>query len=89
MYKKKVNDLTICKDTYDSQEEFENAIKKAVMCLLENEYIMTVRYEEPSLGIVAIEYEADHPEYGSYYPYWLLLEEEETVMYEDEDEGDE
>ena len=40
--KKKVNDIVICKDQFKSKEEFEDAIKRAVMVLLENNYIMTI-----------------------------------------------
>ena len=76
----KINRLTIIRDNFDSQEEFENAIKDAVMVLLENNYIMTVRYEEESLGIVAIDYNYSEQEFGDAYPYWLLPEEWERVV---------
>ena len=42
----KVNRITICRNEHNSKEEFENAIKDTVMVLLNNNYIMTVRYEE-------------------------------------------
>lgn len=42
----KTNQITICRSEYDTQEDFENAIKKAIMVLLDNNYIMTVRYDE-------------------------------------------
>jgi hypothetical protein len=61
----KVNELVICKDNFKSQEDFENAIKKAVMVLLENGYIMTVRYDEPGLGIVCIDFENDDQSLGA------------------------
>ena len=54
---KKVNQLVVCKDDYNTKEEFENAIKDAVMVLLNNNYIMTVKYDEKEMGIVAIEYD--------------------------------
>jgi hypothetical protein len=78
----KVNTIVICKENYDSQEEFENAIKKVVMFLIENDYIMTVRYDEPSLGIVVIDYESANSKYGTPYPYWLTAEEFEKTIYE-------
>lgn len=81
----KVNELVLCRENYDSQEEFENEIKKAVMLLLNANQIMTIRYDEKGLGIVSIEY-ADQS-YGDYYPYWLLPEEIESVLY-NEDRGD-
>ena len=80
----KVNQIVICKDQYKSQEEFENAIKDAVMVLLNNDYIMTVEYDEKGLGIVAIEFNPDDQVYGEAYPYWLLPEEIESVEWKDE-----
>ena len=84
-----VNNITICRDTYKTQEDFENAIKKAVMVLLDNEYIMTVRYDEPGLGIVCIDYEHGDQSYGGPYPYWLSPTEWERLVLDDEVEDDE
>ena len=83
----KVNELVLCRENYDSQEEFENEIKKAVMLLLNANQIMTIRYDEKGLGIVVIEYKYDDQSYGDYYPYWLLPDEIESVVF-DEDSGD-
>lgn len=80
----KVNQITICKDQYKSKEDFENAIKDAVMVLLNNDYIMTIRYDEKGLGIVAIEFNHDDEAFGCPYPYWLLPEEIESVEWKDE-----
>ena len=80
----KVNRITVCRDEYKSKEEFENAIKDAVMVLLNNNYIMTVRYDEKGLGIVAIDYNYADQSYGDTYPYWLLPEEIESVEWKDE-----
>ena len=49
--KKMVNNLLICKEDYKTTEDWENAIKKAVMVLLDNNYIMTVRCDEKGLGL--------------------------------------
>ena len=84
-----VNPITICRDTYKTQEDFENAIKKAVMVLLDNNYIMTVRYDEPGLGIVCIDYNYADQSYGCHYPYWLSPEEWESVVWDDEVKYDE
>ena len=70
-----VNCIVICRDEYKSQEEFENAIKDAVMVLLNNNYIMTVRYDEKGLGIVAIDFDYDDQSLGHTYPYWLTVEQ--------------
>lgn len=81
---KKINEIVICKDEYKSQEDFENAIRDAVMVLLNNNYIMTVNYDEKGLGVVVIEYSYAMQEYGDPYPYWLSLKERESVVWEDE-----
>lgn len=82
-----VNNITICRDTYKTQEDFENAIKKAIMVLLDNEYIMTVRYDEP--GIVCIDYDHGNQSYGDPYPYWLSPTEWERLVLDDEVDNDE
>ena len=80
----KVNELVLCRYEYNSQEEFENEIKKAVMLLLNADQIMTIRYGEKGLGIVAIEYKYADQSYGDYYPYWLLPDEIESVIFDEE-----
>lgn len=75
-----VNEIVICRSEYSSREEWENAIKKAVMVLLDNNYIMTVRYDEKGLGIVAIEYNCADQAYGYDYPYWLSSNEIDSVV---------
>ena len=85
----KVNELVICRDKYKSQEEFENAIRDAVMLLLNAEYVMTVRYDEKGFGIVVINYNYSEQEFGDAYPYWLMPEEWESVVWNDEREDEE
>lgn len=80
----KVNQIVICKDQYESQEEFQNAIRDAIMVLLNNDYIMTVDYDEKGLGIVVIEYNHSEQEFGCAYPYWLMPEEIESIEWKDE-----
>lgn len=80
----RVNELVLCRENYESQEEFENEIKKAVMLLLNANQIMTIRYGEKGLGIVAIEYKYADQSYGDYYPYWLLPDEIESVIFDEE-----
>ena len=76
-----VNRITLCRDRYSSQEEFESAIKRAVMVLLENDYIMTVRWDEKGLGILCIDYEYDDQSMGASYPMWLSCEEQDMVYF--------
>ena len=80
----KVNELVLCRENYDSQEEFEDEIKKAVMLLLNADQIMTIRYDEKGLGIIVIEYKYDDQSYGDYYPCWLLPDEIESVVFDDD-----
>ena len=80
----RVNELVLCRENYESQEEFENEIKKAVMLLLNADQIMTIRYDEKGLGIVAIEYKYADQSYGDYYPYWLLPDEIESIIFDEE-----
>ena len=81
-----VNSIAIVRDNYSTREEWEDVIKKTVIALLENRQIMTVRYDEPGLGIVDIEFNPDRQERGYHYPYWLSPEEEESIIWDDERE---
>lgn len=81
---KKVNELVLCKDNYDDLYDFESAIQNAIMLLLNAGYIMTVRYDEPSLGIVVIEYEHGDLSYGCPHPCWLSPTEYESVVWDNE-----
>ena len=73
----KVNQLVICKDEFEDEYEFEESIKTAVMLLLQNDYVMTIKYDEKGLGIVVIEFETNK-EYGEIMPYWLSIENKEN-----------
>lgn len=83
----KVNQLVIVKENFETQEEYENSIKDAIMLLLNNNYIMTVRYDanEKDLGIVVIEYNHAEKEWGSEYPYWLKPDEIDQIEMTSED----
>ena len=78
---KDVNRIVICKDNFSNQEEFENEIKKAIMLLLNNDYIMTVKYDDIELGIVVIDFNYADEGLGCHYPRWLSPEEYESVAY--------
>ena len=76
-----VNRITVCKDNYESIKEFKNAVKKAIMTLLDNDYIMTVKYDvrDKEMGIVVIDYGYADQSFGGHYPYWLSIEEAESI----------
>ena len=80
------NQLVLCRDEYESQEQFENAIRDAVMLLIHNNYILTVEYDDKELGIVVINYNYADRDYGDKYPYWLSLKEWESVRWGSGDE---
>ena len=84
----KVNSIAICRDKFDSDEAFKNMIKDTIMVLLENDYIMTVRYDDRGLGIVVIDYESNDREFGCAYPYWLIPEEWELIYFERQERED-
>ena len=84
----KVNMLVICRDKFSSKEEFEDAIKRAVILLLDNEYVMKIRYDEKGFGIVSIEYEHDDPEIAASRPYFLTPEQYEKLLYEEYEENE-
>lgn len=81
-----VNQIVICKSNFKSTEEFENAVKDAIMVLLNNDYIMTVEYDvrDKELGNVVIEFNYAEKEFGCDYPYWLSPEEWESVVWDNE-----
>lgn len=69
--------IVLQRDNYETLEDFSNGIRDVVMSLLKNDYIMTVRYDEKGLGIVAIEFGHNDVSYGGSYPMWLTGEEYE------------
>ena len=77
----KVNKFTVCKKDYSSNKEFKNAVKKAIMTLLDNDYIMTVQYDarDKEMGVVVIEYDYANEEFGGALPYWLMPDEVEKI----------
>ena len=85
---KDVNQIVVCQEGYDTKEDFENAIKDAVTVLLNNNYIMTVKWDDKGLGIVCINYNHDDQSFGCDYPYWLSPYEIESVVLDEEMEDE-
>ena len=69
----------------ESTEEFFQTIGKQLQLLLENGYLAVVRYDEPGLRIVVIEFEHDDniEPWGCKRPVWLTEEEEFSVVEQD------
>ena len=67
-----VNQLVLCQEEYNNESEFKDAIRDAVIMLIQNDYVCTVKYDEKSMGIVMInyDYKADMG-FGNVTPYWL------------------
>ena len=84
---KDVNSISIDRDNFASREEWEDAVKRIIFSLLENDQIMTVSAPEFCMGLVEIEFNPNKLEWGVHYPYWLSPTEEESVVY-DEDRED-
>lgn len=73
----KVNELVLCTEDYENENEFQSKLAEAIMLLLGAGYICTVREDE--VGIIVIEYEHDDSAYGSPHPYWLTSEQVESI----------
>lgn len=78
MYKD-VNRVTVCKENYKTQEEFENAVKNIIMFLINEDYVLTIKYDAKEFGIVVIEYDYANEEFGGALPYWLMPDEVEIL----------
>ena len=84
---KDVNSIAIDRDNFTSREEWEDAIKRLIFSLLENEQIMTVSAPEFGMGLVEIEFNPNKPECGVHMPYWLSPSEEESVVWDDTEDA--
>ena len=84
----KTNEFVLKKENYKSYEEFERALGRIVLSLIESDYIMTVRYDEPGVGIVAIDYNYADKAFGYDYPYWLSEDEFFSIYADEERERD-
>lgn len=75
------NEIVICKKDYETNETFHDAIRDVVKVLLDNNYIMTIRYDDKGLGIVCVDYGYADESYGDYYPRWLSPYEYESIIW--------
>ena len=72
------NKLTICRSTYATPEGFRNAVRDAVLLLLNNHYILTIVFSDEEMSTVSIQYDYSDKEIGQMYPIWTqkVLEDE-------------
>lgn len=77
------NTLVLCKSKYNSEYEFWDVVKQAIKLLLDEEYIITVRYDanEKNLGVICIDYNPADQSFGCHYPRWLTPEQYENVIW--------
>ena len=76
MSEKLYNEMVFCVENYNDKYQMFLDIGTTLKTLLENEYIVVVRYDEPALGIVILEYEHDEHDnpYGCANPVWMIKE---------------
>ncbi len=76
------NEIVFCKKNEETKEELFQRVSKQLELLLEAGYIAVVRYDEPGLGIIVIEFEHDERlEYwGCSQPMWVTPEEADKII---------
>lgn len=74
-----MNCLTMCRSRYKSDEEWWRAVKDITEALLKAGNNVSIRYEEPSIGIIVIEFADDDLSLGGPRPVWLTPEQEELL----------
>ena len=79
--------IVFTKGDYDGDiDKLFEAVGTQLKLLLNAGYVAVVRYDEPGLGIVEIQFE--HDEYldpwGGYTPVWITEEEEQLIMNKEE-----
>jgi len=74
--------ITLAKKDVETKEDFFQRISKQLELLLEEDYVAVVRYDEPGLGIVVIEFEHDNnlDDWGCTRPMWVTPEEAEKIV---------
>lgn len=78
----KYQKIEFAKKEKETKEDFFNKIGEQLKLLLDADYIAVVRYDEPGLGIVIIEYEHDDNlvHWGCNRPMWVTPEEMEEII---------
>lgn len=78
----KYQKIVFSKEEEETKEDFFDKIGEQLKLLLDAGYIAVVRYDEPGLGIVVIEYEHDDNlvHWGCSQPMWVTSEEMEEII---------
>jgi hypothetical protein len=82
----KVNTIVFCKDDYNTEQDWMNAVRDATFLLLNAQYQMVIKYDEPGLGIIRLDFESSDESFGAPWPYWLTPTEAESVVTDEERE---
>lgn len=80
----KVNTIVFCKEDYKTEQDWKDAVRDATFLLLNAQYQMVIRYDEPGLGIICIDFESSDEAIGAPWPYWLTPLEAESVVTDEE-----
>lgn len=78
----KVNTIVFCKEDYKTEQEWKDAVRDATFILLNAQYQMVIKYDEPGLGIIRIDFESADESLGAPWPYWLTTDQAEHLLYE-------
>lgn len=67
----------------ETREDLFKKVAAQLQILLEEKYIAVVRYDEPGLGIIVIEFEHDNnlDDWGNALPMWVTHEEAENIAF--------
>ena len=77
----KVNEIIFCREDYDTEQKWKDAVRDAVFVLLDAQYQMRIIYDEQAFGIIKLEFESADESLDAVWPYWLTTEQAERIMY--------
>jgi len=86
MASKRHETIVFSKKERESKAELFERVGEQLKLLLEAGYIAVVRYDEPGIGVIVIEYQHDEnlDYWGCAAPIWLTPEERESVKWDDD-----
>lgn len=85
------NQIVFTKANYDGDtDKLFEAVSTQLKLLLNAGYVAVVRYDEPGLGVVEIQFEHDEwlDPWGGCMPIWINEDEEFSIMNKEEESND-
>lgn len=78
----KLNEIVFSREKNETKEELFQRVGEQLKLLLEAGYLAVVRYDEPGLGIVVINFEHNDilENWGCIQPMWVTPEEAEKIV---------